>query len=73
MKEEQLTEVTTTQEVNARNVYKAKEYNSLHLYCGHIDSNTFPFDKLSDIFLILLGSIPIKLKMSPNRIQFVNP
>jgi len=42
IKEELLTEVTTTQEVNARNVYKAKEYNSLHLYCGH----TFPFAKL---------------------------
>jgi len=46
IKEELLTEVTTTQEVNARKGYKAKEYNSLHLYCGHTNSNKFSFAKL---------------------------
>jgi len=55
IKEELLTEVTTTQEVNARKGHKAKEYNSLHLYCGHTDSNTFPFDKLSDNFSDFIG------------------
>jgi len=46
IKEELLTEVTTTQKVNVRKGYKAKEYNSLHLYCRHTDTITFPFAKL---------------------------
>jgi len=33
----------------------------------------FPLTNFLIFFLILLGSIPIKLKKSPNRIHFVNP
>ena len=43
IKEELLTEITTTWEVKVRKGYKDKEYNSVHLYCGLTDSNTFPF------------------------------
>ena len=53
---ELLTEVTTTQEVNARKGHKAKEYNSLHLYCGHTDSNTFPFAKLPNSYFFCVYS-----------------